>query len=192
MSRILAALLLTLSLVLSPSPQQAEKAPPPHKREVKPPAVRLPEAVPCWIWRGKEPRDGQTVFFRKNFTLTSPVKAARIYGACDNKMLVSINGKEVLSSDSWDNPVSADVTSLLKVGVPGGFPDPNLITVKAHNSDGPAGLLLRLVIETADKNTTTIVTDTNTTPSVYDASAKAMPRGITRSWNGSTPCACKA
>lgn len=139
------------------------------------------KAQPKWIWLGDKAEKDQTVFFRKNFTLTSPVKAARIFGACDNQMHVSINGKEVLSSDSWENPVSADVTSLLKVAVPGGFPDPNLITVKAHNSDGPAGLVLRLVIETADKDTTTIVTDNTWLVSATDDGFKDPKR-----WSNAT------
>src|SRR6516225_8187050 len=64
---------------------------------------------PQWIWFGKA-RENQTVYFRKDVVLNKKVAFVRLVGTCDNHMTVYINGKEVVSSDSWEIPVSRDVT----------------------------------------------------------------------------------
>jgi putative heme-binding domain-containing protein len=115
------------------------------------------KAAPQWIWAGK-PREDQTVYLRKPFDLTRPVTSARLSATCDNRMTVYLNGKEVLSGDSWEEPVSRDVTELLRPSV-GGEKVRNVLAVKAHNDDGPAGLVLRLVIESGKKEKVVIITD---------------------------------
>jgi putative heme-binding domain-containing protein len=115
-----------------------------------------PAALPQWIWLGSKPLDNQTVYFRKEGVLKSAVASARLQGTCDNQMTVYINGQEVVSSDSWENPVSVDVTGLFKA-----LADPKrfVIAVKAHNQEGPAGLVLRLKLEMQNKETQVIASD---------------------------------
>ncbi|MFO0968594.1 MAG: hypothetical protein U0793_23810 [Gemmataceae bacterium] len=110
--------------------------------------------VPNWIWHG-EPRDNQTVYFRKEIAIKGRVNAARLAGACDNKMTVYLNGKEVLTSDNWETPVSKDVSDILA----GTKDDSAVLAVEAYNSEGPAGLVLQLVLDGPKKEKTTIVTD---------------------------------
>src|SRR5262249_8863240 len=91
------------------------------------------KAPPQWIWLGAEARPNQTVYFRKEFALDKAITAARLSGTCDNRMTVYINGKEALSSDNWETPVSRDVTEFLKSPVSSGDEVRNVICVKAHN-----------------------------------------------------------
>lgn len=119
------------------------------------------KVAPSWIWLGDKARDKQTVYFRKEITLPRAVKAVKLYGTCDNQMTVYINGKEVLASDSWENPVFRDVTEHFKNPVAAGKAVPNVIAVKAHNTEGAAGLVVRLVLEFGKKDTQVVVTDTS-------------------------------
>lgn len=121
-----------------------------------------------WIWLDANPRSNQTVYFRKDFAVRSGIKSAKLFGTCDNQMTVYVNGKEVLASDSWETPVFRDVTQSLKIPGKGKEPIRNVIAVKAHNTEGPAGLVLRLVLEAPKKETIVIGTD-----SAWRASEKA-------------------
>ncbi|MBI1830946.1 MAG: c-type cytochrome [Planctomycetes bacterium] len=74
-------------------------------------------------------------------------------------MTVFINGKEIISSDTWETPVFREVTDAFVSPTVVGQPVKNVIAVKAHNTDGPAGLLLRIVLQNSKKQTITLVTD---------------------------------
>src|SRR5262249_53464292 len=115
-------------------------------------------ATPCWIWLGSEPRDKQTVFFRKEVQVKGNVTGARLYGTCDNEMTVFLDGKQVLSSDDWTTPAFKDVTDVFRADK-GKGDGRHVLPVRAHNTDGPAGLLLKLEVETRNRQTTTVVTD---------------------------------
>ncbi len=115
-------------------------------------------ATPVWIWHGEAQPD-QTVYFRKTIDLNYRVVSAKLYGTCDNHMTVFINGKEVIASGDWETPIFREVTDAFVNPTVVGKPVRNVIAVKAHNSDGPAGLLLRLVLENSNKQSITLVTD---------------------------------
>jgi putative heme-binding domain-containing protein len=114
--------------------------------------------VPSWIWLGDAQSD-QTVYFRTEVSLDYRVTTARLYGTCDNHMTVYINGKEVVASDNWEAPVFRDVTDAFVNPAKGTGPARNVIAVKAHNNEGPAGLLLRIILQGSKKQTITLVTD---------------------------------
>ncbi|MBI3823738.1 MAG: c-type cytochrome [Planctomycetes bacterium] len=120
--------------------------------------AKKPAPTPSWIWLG-EPRPNQTVYFRKEIDLEYRVTSARLYGTCDNQMTVYINGKEIISSDDWETPVFREVTDAFEGPKVVGQIVNNVIAVKAHNTDGPAGLLLRIVLQNSKKQTITLVTD---------------------------------
>lgn len=124
-------------------------------------------AKPQWIWLGKGQPD-QTVYFRKDFTVKQRVTSAKLYATCDNRMTVYINGREVISSDSWENPVFREVTDLVRWPNKDEAPARNVIAVKGINTDGAAGLVLRLVIEGPKKGMLDIVSD-----ATWRVSAKA-------------------
>ncbi len=119
---------------------------------------KAPGKAPQWIWLGDKARAKQTVYFRKEIVLEHRVSEARLYATCDNQMTVFLNGKEIAASDSWESPVFRDVTRLLRSPKKGAGAARNVIAVKAHNTEGPAGLVLRLVLDSPKKQTV-IVTD---------------------------------
>jgi len=108
-----------------------------------------------WIWLGAASPQ-QTVYFRKAFTLDGNITAAKLSGTCDNQMTVYLDGKEVLASDSWETPVSRDLSDMLKGQRSN---SKHVLAVKAVNSGGPAGLILRLVVESGKKKSLVIATD---------------------------------
>ena len=114
--------------------------------------------APSWIWAGKTLPE-QTVYFRKTFDLKYRIVSAKLYGTCDNQMTVYINGKEVVASDDWETPVFRDVTDRLTTANLSEGAVQNVIAVKAINTDGPAGLVLKIVIESPKKQFIHIVTD---------------------------------
>lgn len=122
------------------------------------PAVKG-KTVCSWIWLEEKPKPSQTVYFRKEITLKHKIKSARLCGTCDNQMTVYVNGKEVLASDSWETPVVREVADLLRAPGKGEEPIRNVIAVKAINDGGPAGLVLRLDLEAAKKQSIVIGTD---------------------------------
>lgn len=117
------------------------------------------KAAPSWIWLGAAAQPKQTVFFRKTIDLKYRVVSAKLYGTCDNQMTVYVNGKEVLSNDSWESPVFREITDRFDNPTKTENPVRNVIAVKAHNTDGAAGLLLKVVLENPKKETVTLVTD---------------------------------
>ncbi|MCI0681203.1 MAG: c-type cytochrome [Gemmataceae bacterium] len=116
-------------------------------------------AVSDWIWLAGAAQPDQTVYFRKEIILKHRITSAKLFATCDNRMTVYVNGKEALASDNWQTPVFREVTDLLRAPRKGDGPMRNVIAVKAQNSDGPAGLVLRLELEAPKKQTTIVGTD---------------------------------
>ncbi|MBL8851768.1 MAG: DUF1080 domain-containing protein [Planctomycetaceae bacterium] len=109
-------------------------------------------ATPSWIWQG-EPAKDQTVVFRKEFEVSGPLagQQARLYLACDERADVLLNGRPVLKQEGWRRIVFKDVSDRLAEGR-------NVLAVRARNSDGPAGLLLKLEC-TSGTTVTTVLSD---------------------------------
>src|ERR1700733_14277021 len=130
---------------------------------ITPLAAQTPKAdgktVPAWIWLGKDALPQQTVYFRKEITLKAKIVGAKLYGACDNAMTIYVNGKEAISGDNWEKPVFRDVIDLFDKPAKGSDAVRNVIAVKAYNSEGAAGLLLSLVIESAKAGNNYIMSD---------------------------------
>ncbi len=97
------------------------------------------ESAPEWIWLGDKARDNQAVWFRKTFKLDEAAEAV-VQGTCDNAMEVFVNGESIAQSDAWETPIAANAGRLLKAGA-------NVIAVRARNTGGPAGLVLRLTVK---------------------------------------------
>src|SRR5262245_3979064 len=113
-------------------------------------ALLLPASVPAqpapptpyWIWRAAQSQDGETVYFRKTFesAITNPdqLKSAMLWGTCDNRLTVYLNGKQVARNGSWERPFNVDVKPAIQLGA-------NTIAVQGVNTDSSiAGLILRL------------------------------------------------
>ena len=114
--------------------------------------ARAADAPPQWIWSRKQAGEQDVVYFHKTFELKNKPKSAHLAAACDNSAVVFLNGEPVADSMDWSNPVGADVADKLNVGA-------NVLSVKAANSGGPAGFLLKLNLESPRGERTTISTD---------------------------------
>src|SRR5262245_27820187 len=119
------------------------------------------KAASDWIWLDGGARPNQTVYFRKDIMLKYRIKSAKLCGTCDNQMTVFINGKEAMASDAWETPIYRDITDLLRAPSKGEKPVRNVIAVKAHNTEGPAGLVLRLALEAPKRDVVVIGTDSS-------------------------------
>ena len=124
-----------------------------EQEEDEPVAALAPaDADPSWLWLG-DPKQNLDVSFRKEFHVQGRVRSARLVATCDNEMVVSLNGEEVLKGNAWERPVSADVAEALR-------PGRNVIAVAARNhGPGAAGLLLKLTIEPRRGETASLITD---------------------------------
>lgn len=141
------------------TPQQGKA--PAAKAKGKKAATPAATATPQWIWLG-EAKDKQVVFFRKEFTgVNRRTGSARLYLSCDNTAEVFVNGVNVLEAKEWDSPEFMDIRKHLIEGN-------NVIAIRASNSGGAAGLLVRLLLDS----------DTTVTPVVSDASWKASEKQV--------------
>ena len=104
-----------------------------------------------WIWKSPQARAQERLFFRKTFEI-GPVESARVHGTADNRFVLFVNGQEAARSDDWTAPVWVDLKPYLQ-------PGRNVLAVEAQNEDGPAGLLLRFLIRTADGKSLSFGTD---------------------------------
>ncbi len=107
--------------------------------QARPAAQMIPES---WIWTA-DVQDNQDVILRKEFSLPSAARFARVWLAVDDGAKLFINGQEAASKDGWMDirPISIR-RDLLKAGT-------NEVQVEARNSVGPAGVLVRMEVETA-------------------------------------------
>jgi putative heme-binding domain-containing protein len=104
-----------------------------------------------WIWKSPQARPQERLYFRKAFEVGA-VESARVHGTADNRFVLFVNGQEAARSDDWTAPVWVDLKPYLQ-------PGRNVLAVEAQNEDGPAGLLLRFLIRTADGKSLFVGTD---------------------------------
>jgi putative heme-binding domain-containing protein len=144
-----ACLAASFPLVYQPSPTAGAQKKGAGKKGAAPAAETAK-----WIWFGDKARPKQTVFFRKNVKIEADFSTVRLHASCDNAMTVFVDGQKVASSDAWESPVVQDVTKHFKAGK-GQY----LIGVQARNSDGAAGLVLKLVFEITPRKAIVVVSD---------------------------------
>ncbi len=106
-----------------------------------------------WIWSEKATR-GQRLALRQKFQVDQPVKSARLYATCDNKLELYLNGQLIEKSNRWQTPIEMDVTDALTPGA-------NVLAALGENEDGIAALVLKLVIQRTDGTQQVVVTDEN-------------------------------
>ena len=110
------------------------------------------DPAPEWIWTEQAVPPGELVYFRQRFELTGAVKAARLIAACDDHVALFLNGRHLVQHDVWQQPLVEDVTRRLQAGT-------NVIAARCSNKEGPAGLILRLVVDLADGSRRTVVSN---------------------------------
>ncbi|MEL6108885.1 MAG: cytochrome C [Planctomycetota bacterium] len=104
------------------------------------------QPLPDWVWDAKGSSNGQRLYFRKSFAVTKPIKSAKVYATCDNKMVLWINGAEVGTARDWMYPLAMDVTKRLVSGN-------NTIAVDARNAGGIAAFVFKMVVDHGDSKT---------------------------------------
>ncbi len=119
----------------------------------------LAEAAPKWVWLNARSSPQQAVYFRREFVLPKGVTAVRLYGACEQSMTVSIDGREVAEGDDVNTPVYKDITDIVANASTGQAEGRHVIAVQAHAGRRQSGLLVRLVFESNTGGPTAIITD---------------------------------
>jgi hypothetical protein len=112
---------------------------------------------PQWIWLKDKGQPARKVYFRKEFAVRG-VAAARLYATCDNAMTVYLDGKKILTHSDSGSILFKDITSAINRDAPGGK---QVITVEAESSgsDKPAGLLLKLDLESGWRDAWSVTSD---------------------------------
>jgi len=105
-----------------------------------------PAAAP-WIWGPDAGRE-----YRLTKAFQGGAKTAVLVATCDNRMTLSINGKQVGSSTRWEQPVSIDIAKEIQSG------DNELVAV-VGNEGGSAGFSCRLVLTDPDGKVRVIESD---------------------------------
>jgi alpha-L-rhamnosidase len=131
----------------------------------KPRQIELPDAPfegARWIGHAADegpnkPKGHRLFLTLLRLPLGAEVRQAELLLTADDAYRFTINGRLVVSSqpgvDSWNRPKLVDAARYLK-------PGENTIRVEVENaSPGPAGLLVKLTVTTADGKTTTLVSD---------------------------------
>lgn len=103
--------------------------------------------APSWIWGADQ---NKKYFVRK--TLKGTSQFAFLKASCDNVMTVWVNGEKVATSETWSEPVEADIKSRLKQGE-------NLIEAEIANAGGPAGFVAKIALLGRDGKDRFVVTD---------------------------------
>lgn len=113
----------------------------------------LQAQTPEWIWAAT-PKDKETRFFKKTFSVSAKVNRATLTATCDNGADVFLNGQRVLRNSEWSRPASMDVGAKLQSGE-------NTLHVAARNSEGIAALLVKLDLQFEGGRKQTMVSDTS-------------------------------
>lgn len=129
------------------APQIAPAAGQPEPAEAAPPKSSPNAPAPSWIWG---PDQDKTYFVRKSFK--GGVQFARVRAACDNVMTLYVNGKQIGTSDNWQEPVDLDIKPHL-------VPGDNVIEAQIVNAGGIAGFAARVTLTARDGSERFLVTD---------------------------------
>ncbi len=117
--------------------------------------------TPLWIWGAD---DNRRYVLRKEFEGGSTT--ARLKAACDNRMKLSLNGREIARGDDWSTPVEENVQKFLK-------PGKNVLEADVTNAGGVAGFVLKLVLSGDGQKTRYVVSDASWQATELKKNAKA-------------------
>ena len=108
---------------------------------------------PNWVWRAG-PRYGKsTVYLRREFAVSRPVRSAKLLGVTDfADAKVFLNGREIVRIANFRLPVRSDVTPHLIKG-------PNVIAIFCRGADGPSATAFRMELEYRDGTRQVLVSD---------------------------------
>ena len=108
-----------------------------------------------WVWhnnQGAKPAANEVRYFRRSFPIAGKIVKAELNAACDDQLVIFVNGVEAGASNSWKEPVKSDVSKLLIQGE-------NVIAARGKNEASAAGLVVLLTIEQGAGKSEVIMTD---------------------------------
>ncbi len=112
-----------------------------------------------WIW---DQADGNSAvqtddprYLRRMFDLAGKPAKAELWITADNEYTVYVNGQKVGHGTEWSKVDHYDVSRHLGMGK-------NMLAIVARNHGGPAGVIARLHVVTADKKNVVVGTDDQT------------------------------
>lgn len=108
-------------------------------------------AATSWIWAEGQGSDS-AANLRKSFEVPANVREAILYLTCDNGARVFLDGQFVFANADWGQPTQSNLTARLK-------PGRHELRAEAKNEGGPAGLVARLRMKTADGKEVVVETD---------------------------------
>jgi putative heme-binding domain-containing protein len=123
----------------------------------QPPAAQgEPPTELKWIWFDEgdpaQSAPAETRYFRKVWTMDRSVDEASLDITADNQFTVWFNGTLVGKGDTWQRVYNFDVKKHFVQGK-------NVLAVQAHNTEGPAGLLVKLNYVPTGISKTALVSD---------------------------------
>jgi putative membrane-bound dehydrogenase-like protein len=112
-----------------------------------------------WVWDQPDANNTEQTndprYLRRTFLLPARAIQADLWITADNHYTVFINGHKVGADNEWSSIEKYDVAKHLVAGK-------NVLAIVAKNQGGPAGVIARLRIKTADNKEAFIVTDAHT------------------------------
>lgn len=112
-----------------------------------------PAADDYWIWPKSEQGKPGTVYMQQTFDLPNGAKGATLWLACDDRATLYLNGTKVGSKGGWHD--MAPITLGAGVFRRGR----NVLSAETFNGAGPAGLLVRMIVNTAAGKKTVLTND---------------------------------
>ena len=146
--------------------------------------------LPEWIWHDRQvgetpPRSGQSegVFMRKTFTVPSALQRAELKVCGDDEAAVFLNGRQIIVAkqrpQGWTtvNYAASAISAgeFLKVGE-------NTIAVRASNTGGPAGVIVRIEITLGYNQTRWLISDTSWLTTLHADEGWEQPGASASGW----------
>ena len=123
---------------------------PPKKQSAEIDMTKGPK--PQWIWRAKESFNNDQIIVTK--TIETNSVHASLSASCDNTMVVTINGKKVLTDESWESASHVSIQKYLKAGE-------NNFRFECGNEGSVAGLVVKLGFKDKDGRVTYVISDSS-------------------------------
>ena len=109
-------------------------------------------AKPLWIWRQKASFNNDQIIVTKTIDVNSV--NASLSASCDNSMVITINGKKVLTDESWESASHVSIQKYLKPGT-------NDFKFECNNEGSVAGLVVKLGFKDKDGQVTYVISDSS-------------------------------
>ncbi|HZV05025.1 MAG TPA: c-type cytochrome [Gemmataceae bacterium] len=149
---------------IAPAHVRGEATPPIQKQPPRPHDELLRRGPkPLWIW-GTD--DNRRYVLRKEFDGGATVSWLK--AACDNRMKLSLNGREIAEADDWQKPVELDISKHLK-------PGKNVLEAEVTNDGGSAGFVLKLALKMPSSKINYLISDETWQAREVKKDAKSVP-----------------